>query len=105
MPLVPLTWGCASVHSNGSFSMPNAVKALVARLRDLGITRLDCAQLCGDCGALLGRAGIVAPPFFAIDSKHLSVGSPAHLSRRDGSCGTRRSIMARWIASRLPRLV
>ncbi|KAK8061591.1 hypothetical protein PG994_007957 [Apiospora phragmitis] len=60
MAPVALTWGCASVHSDGSFSTTSAVQDLFATLRQLGTTQLDSAQLCGCYEALLGRAGVAA---------------------------------------------
>ncbi|ETS87894.1 hypothetical protein PFICI_01722 [Pestalotiopsis fici W106-1] len=65
---VPLTWGCASVHSDGAFPTTSAIDELLTTLQELDIKHLDSAQLYGDCEVLLGQAG-VAKYNFAIDSK------------------------------------
>ncbi|ORY63308.1 NADP-dependent oxidoreductase domain-containing protein [Pseudomassariella vexata] len=66
---VSLTWGCASVHSDGAFSTTSAVQELLSTLQDLKITHLDSAQLYGDCEVLLGQAGVTKYNSFVIDSK------------------------------------
>lgn len=69
MAPVPLTFGCASVNSDGRFNTPAAVQDLFSGLLEVGITRLDSAQLYGDCEDLLGKSNVSARGF-VIDGKH-----------------------------------
>lgn len=68
MAPVPLVFGCASVHSDGRFNTPAALQELFDGMVEVGITRLDSAQLYG-CEVLLGRSN-VSERGFVIDGKH-----------------------------------
>lgn len=72
MAPVPLTFGCASVYTGGRFETPGALNELFTVLREVGITRLDSAQLYDDCEVLLGKANVAAQSF-TIDGKNPGV--------------------------------